>query len=246
MDGRFNGVSRDPSEVPATAKRPSSYARLVDAAEEWVYQLNENDHWVFRIYDQFNELHASIFMRGVRERGSRLDRVLECSDGSRARLRFLTTDDEESLVGLLASLDARYMPPHPRDRDTATRALRRRSYMPFGIFIGDRMVGYVLLRLFFPWRVVTGIWTLPETHNLGLAQLCLRQTCGFSGDEKIANYCTIPIDNHNSLRVALGVGWRILRTNRRFHVLLWNEGCAPENVGNESVPSPARTRSSTR
>jgi len=82
------------------------------------------------------------------------------------------------------------------------------------------MVGYLLLRLFFPWRVVTGIWTLPETHNLGLAQLCLRQTCDFSASEKLANYCTIPIDNHNSLRVALGVGWRKLRTNRRFHVLV--------------------------
>jgi hypothetical protein len=159
-------------------------------------------------------------MRGVREGGSQLDRVVECSDGSRARLRSLTPDDEASLAFLLASLTARYMPPHSTDRDTVARALRRRSYLPFGIFIGDRMVGYVLLRMFFPWRVVTGIWTLPETHNLGLAQLCLRQTCDFSRSRGIDNYCTVPIDNHNSLRVALGVGWRILRTNRRFHVLL--------------------------
>jgi hypothetical protein len=213
-------VPSEPSKDPVLPSRRSPSARFLDAAEEWIYRLNERDHWIFRIYDQFNELHASIFMRGVRERGARLDRLITCSDGSSARLRFLTPDDEEALAGLLVSLNARYMPPHARDRDTVTRALRRRSYLPFGIFIGDRMVGYLLLRLFFPWRVVTGIWTLSETHNLGLAQLCLRQTCDFSRSEEMDNYCTIPIDNHNSLRVALGVGWRKLRTNHRFHVLV--------------------------
>jgi hypothetical protein len=213
-------VPREPSEDSMLPKRRSPSARILDAAEEWIYRLNERDHWIFRIYDQVNELHAAIFMRGVRERGSRLDRLLECSDGSSARLRFLTPDDEEALAGLLVSLNARYMPPHARDRDTVTRALRRRSYLPFGIFIGDRMVGYLLLRLFFPWRVVTGIWTLPETHNIGLAQVCLRSTSDFTRGEKLANYATIPIDNHNSLQVALGAGWRQLRTNRRFHVML--------------------------
>jgi GNAT superfamily N-acetyltransferase len=216
-------VAQEPSEVQMTQKKRGLGARLVDAAEEWIYRLNERDHWVFGIYDRFNELHASLFMRGVRARGSRLDRTVECSDGSAALVRFLTPDDEEALAALLDSLAARYLPPHARDRDTARRALRRRSYLPFGIFIGDRIVGYLLLRLFFPWRVVTGIWTLPDTHNLGLAQVCLRQTCDFARGEKLANYCTIPIDNHNSLRVALGVGWRQLRTNRRFHVLLMPE-----------------------
>jgi GNAT superfamily N-acetyltransferase len=213
-------VTHVPPELEATETKHGLGARLVDAAEEWIYRLNERDHWIFRIYDRFNELHASLVMRGVRARGSRLDREVECSDGSSARVRFLTPGDEEALAALLVSLAARYLPPHARDRDTAARALRRRSYLPFGIFIGDRMVGYLLLRLFFPWRVVTGIWTLPETHNLGLAQLCLRQTCDFARGEQLANYCTIPVDNHNSLRVALGVGWRRLRTNRRFHVLI--------------------------
>ena len=199
--------------------KPSPYARLVDAAEEWIYQLNERDHWIFRLYDRFNELHASLFMRGVRERASQLNRPVECSDGSPACIRFLTPNDEAAFGGLLAALNARYLPPHGRDRDAAASALRRRSYLPFGIFLGDRLVGYLLLRLFFPWRAVTGIWTLPETHNLGLAQVCLRRTGDFSRSEKLADYATVPVDNYNSLRVANGAGWRTLRTNRRFHVL---------------------------
>jgi len=201
------------------SEKSSLTARLLDATEEWIYQLNERDHWIFRLYDHFNELHASIFMRGVRERASRLDQTVACEDGSPARIRFLHPEEEPEFAGLLAKLNARYLPPHGRDGDAAARALRRRSYLPFGIFVEERLVGYLLLRLFFPWRAVTGIWTLPETHNLGLAQICLRQTGGFSRSQKLADYATVPVDNHNSLRVANGAGWRTLRTNRRFHVL---------------------------
>jgi hypothetical protein len=200
-------------------EKSSLSARLLDAGEEWIYQLNERDHWIFRLYDGFNELYASIFMRGVRERAGRLDRVVECVDGSPARIRFLFPEDGVEFATLLSKMNARYLPPHACDAEGSVRALRRRSYLPFGIFIEDRLVGYLLLRLFFPWRAVTGIWTAPETHNLGLGQICLRQTGGFSQSEKLADYATIAIDNPNSLRMANGAGWRTLRTNRRFHVL---------------------------
>jgi len=202
-----------------TTERKRLSVRLLDAAEEWIYQLNERDHWIFRIYDRGNEVYASLFMRGVRRRASALDSGVTIADGTAARIRFLAPADEEAFADLLAKFTARYLPPHPVDRQAAARALRRRSYLPFGIFIGDRLVGYLLLRLFFPWRAVTGIWTLPETHNLGLGQECLRQTASFSRSEKLADYATIPIDNPNSVRMANGAGWQTQRTNRRFHVL---------------------------
>jgi ribosomal protein S18 acetylase RimI-like enzyme len=202
-----------------TGERKRLPERLLDAAEEWIYELNERDHWLFRIYDRGNEIYAAIFMRGVRRRAAALDSGVTISDGTAARIRFLTLADEEAFSDLLAAFTARYLPPHPIDRQAAARALRRRSYLPFGIFIGDRLVGYLLLRLFFPWRAVTGIWTLPETHNLGLGQACLRQTAAFSRSEKLADYATIPIDNVNSVRMANGAGWQTQRTNRRFHVL---------------------------
>jgi len=97
--------------------------------------------------------------------------------------------------------------------------LRRRSYLPFGIFVGDRLVGYLLLRLFAPWRAVTGIWTLPETHNLRLGQRTLFETARFSRSLGLADYATIGIDNPNSLRMANAAGWQTIRTNRHFHVL---------------------------
>jgi hypothetical protein len=204
---------------PLTTERKRLFARLLDAAEEWIYQLNERNHWIFRIYDRGNELYAALFMRGVRRRASTLDAGVTVADGTAARIRFLAPADEEAFAKLLAALKARYLPPHPVDRNGAAHALRRRSYLPFGIFIADGLVGYLLLRLFFPWRAVTGIWTLPETHNLGLGQECLRQTGNFTRSEKLTDYATIPIDNVNSVRMANGAGWQTLRTNRRFHVL---------------------------
>jgi len=202
-----------------TAPRKGLVARGLDAAEEWIYDLNERDHWIFRLYDAFNEAWAALFMRRVRHDAARLDVTVTASDGTPARLRFLTLADEPAFAALLAAFDARYLPPHAVDREGAARALRRRSYLPFGIFVGDRLVGYLLLRLFAPWRAVTGIWTLPETHNLRLGQRTLFETARFSRSLGLADYATIGIDNPNSLRMANAAGWQTIRTNRHFHVL---------------------------
>jgi hypothetical protein len=206
------------SGAPA-GRRPGLCARVQDAAEELVYRLNEREHWLFRIYDRGNELWARLVFRGLRRRASRLDESLRSRGGIEARIRFLTPADDVPFAALLASYDSIYVPPHPLDEAGARRALRRSSYLPFGIFVEGRLVGYLLLRLFFFRRVVTGIWTLPETHNLGLGQEALRRTADFTRSEGIPDYATIPVDNPNSLRMANAVGWQTIRTNRRFHVI---------------------------
>ena len=200
--------------------QPGFLVRLQNTAEEAIYRLNEANHWIFRIYDLGNELFAALRFRGVRQRASTLDVTFQTHADIGARIRFLTPADGEVFADFLGRLDARYLPPHPLDRASALRTLRRRSYLPFGIFVSNRLVGYLLLRLFFPNRAVTGIWTLPETHNLGVAQASLRQTASFTRSEGMPDYATVPVDNVNSVRVAIGAGWHVIRTNRRFHVLL--------------------------
>jgi len=191
-----------------------------DWAEELVYKLNEREHWIFKLYDWSNEVFATIRFGGLRRRAGELDVAFETRKGVAARIRFLQPTDEAIFTELLESFDARYLPPHPTDRGSAAAALRRRSYLPFGIFIDDRLEGYLLLRLFYPSRAVTGIWTRPHTHNLGLGQEALRQTAAFTRSEGIPDYATIPVDNPNSVRMANAAGWQVIRTNRRFHVLL--------------------------
>jgi len=204
---------------PGEARQAGLKARLLDRAEELVYRMNERQHWLFRLWDSGNELWAALYFRFLRRRAAAFERPVHSRSGVEARLRLLQTEDEEAFAQLLSGLGARYLPPHPIDRASARRALRRRSYLPFGIFVEGRLVGYLLLRLFFPRRAVTGIWTLPETHNLGLGQESLRHSRAFTRGEDLPDYCTIPVDNENSLRMATAAGFRILRTNRRFHVL---------------------------
>ena len=103
-----------------TTERKRLFAHLLGAAEEWIYQLNERDHWIFRIYDRGNEFYASLFMRGVRRRASTLDASVTVADGTAVRIRFLTPADEGAFVSLLATLKARF----------ADAGLKTRYYTP--------------------------------------------------------------------------------------------------------------------
>ena len=205
---------------------PNLYQQLQDWAEERIYRLNEKGSFIFKVYDFSNEVFARIRFRGLRKRASRLDVPFMTRTGLDARIRFLQTTDKSSFAEMLSGLEGRYGPPHPVDAIGASTALTRFSYLPFGIFVEGKLSGYLLLRLFYPSRAVTGIWTLPDTHNLGLGQEALKQTAAFSHSEHLPDYATIPIDNHNSLRMANSAGWQVIRTNHRFHVLLWQEKTA--------------------
>jgi hypothetical protein len=193
-------------------------ARWQDRAEEWIYALNERDHWIFRLYDAFNEAWAPLGFPGVQRRAA-ADWGAPVPRGSGVSVRRLVLADLDAFAQLLAGYDVRYTPPHGLGRADAERALQRRSYVPLGIFERGELVGYVLLRLFFPRRGVSGIWIRSGHHGAGLgragfgASTLLAKHCG------LVNFCTVPIDNPNSLRLAQSAGFRILRTNRRFHVL---------------------------
>lgn len=193
-------------------------ARIQDAAEMWIYALNERQHWIFRLYDGMNEAWARLVFRGVRRRAASFARELPTSETG-THLRPLAPADLDAFAALLAAFDFRYVPPHPLDRAAAARALRRASYLPFGIFRGEALIGYVLLRLFFPRRAVSGYWLLPAYHDTGVGVAAARATRELLRAEALPDYVTIPLDNTRSLVAAHAAGWRILRSNRRFHVL---------------------------
>jgi RimJ/RimL family protein N-acetyltransferase len=147
-----------------------------------------------------------------------MDLVVSVED-CQARVRFLEARDEDAFAEFLSRLDALYLPPHPLDRRTAGIVLRRQSHIPIGIFVEGKLIGYILLRLFFFRRAVTGIWMLASTHGAGVGRHTLYESVKFLEREGLPNYCTIPIGNEPSLRIAHWCGWRIIRTNRRFNVL---------------------------
>lgn len=198
---------------------PTWIGRIRDRAEEWIYRLNEQNHWFFRLYDRANELWSRLVFRGVRGRASAIDEELDAR-GQKGRFRFLTPEDLDLFAELLDRFDFEYLPPHAIDRDGAFATLRRHSHLPFGIFHEGRLIGYVLIRLFFFRRAVSGIWSLPSHHNQGFNVAAVRASGRFTKSERLPDYATVPIGNDPSLLGAQAAGWKIIRTNRRFHVLL--------------------------
>lgn len=189
-----------------------------NAIETKLYDLNERNHFLFRLLERANDLWAGLAFRGVRRRARKLDDVIR-GKNSAARLRFLTPEDLDAFAELLARFDFKYLPPHPRDRQTAARVLRRAGYLPFGVFLGDELVGYTLLRLLFPRRALTGVWTLSTERTAGFSRAAVRRTGQFTDQEGLIDYATVPLDNPASLRAAEWAGWRVLRRNERFYVL---------------------------
>jgi len=196
------------------------WTRILSRAEVWIYELNEQNHWIFRLYDAFNEFWARLVFRGVRARAANVDTQVE-GRGVSVHMRLLSPADSESFAELLETLaQHKYRPPHALDRAAAVAALRRRSFLPFGIWDDERLVGYYLVRLFFPKRAATGVWMLSRYHSAGLGRAGIRVTGAFTRAEGLDDYITVPLDNISSLKGALGGGWRIVRSNRRFYVLL--------------------------
>lgn len=198
--------------------RESLATRITNRAEEWLVDLNQRNHWLFRLYEKANEWWAALVFRGVRRRAAEVDREITGRRGT-ARIRFLRPEDLDEFAALLQSLDARHLPPHPLDRETAASVLRRPNYLPFGIYIDGELVGYELVRLFFPKRAVTAIWSLPVMHNRGLSAAAGIVTGAFTESEGLDDYITVPHDNVFSMKTARNAGWKVIRRNRRFLVM---------------------------
>ncbi|MBW2286726.1 MAG: hypothetical protein JRG80_08215 [Deltaproteobacteria bacterium] len=211
-----------PEEVEArlAAQGPSSLGgRLRGAAEEWIYDLNARGHWLFGAYEWLNVQCARLVFRGVRRRAMSYTATLE-GKGGRAEMRFLTPSDEEGFAALLSRFDFAHQPPHALDAVTAGRVLRRTSYLPFGIFYAGELVGYVLVRYLAPRSAFTGVWSIPAVYNKGFSQAAVKATHPFMRSQWLFDYVTVPLENVWSLQGAQWAGWRIIRSNKRFHVLL--------------------------
>jgi hypothetical protein len=203
-------------------------ARLLARAEEWIYDLNAREHPIFRLYDAGNALWARVAFRGARRRLPEFEARARTKGGVEAVMRWIPPQGDRELADLFARFDFPYLPPHPLDLASVRRVLAAPHCIPFGIYLRDgELVGYSLIRLFFPRRAVMGMWILAASHTRGLGQICSYATTRWTRSEGLPNFITIPRDNVASLRAVLWSGWRILRTNRRFHVLLHDGRSTP-------------------
>lgn len=203
------------------ARPPRTLAeRWLSRAELWIYEANEHQNAIFQLYDLANEWWARLFFGRIK-RASRAFRVDLEGRTRRGSMRLLTTDDLDAFADLLARFDFKYLPPHALDRASAEAALRRSSYITLGVFQGGELGGYLLLRLFAPKRSVLGIWSRSDAQNQGFTKIAIRHAAEFTTAHGFPNYITVPVDNVYSLRASMWAGWRVVRSNPRFHVLLF-------------------------
>ena len=196
----------------------SALRRLSNAVEAALYELNERDHWLFRFMEWCNEVYAAAVFRGVRRHAREIDDTIPGRDRT-FRIRFLAPDDVEMFAALIARFDFKYLPPHPLDRRTAERVLRRASYLPFVLLRDGEPTGYCLVRLLAPRRAFTGVWSFPVPENAGLSRAAVKRTGEFTDAHGIIDFVTVPLDNPASRKGAEWAGWRVLRKNRRFFLL---------------------------
>ena len=232
---------RDVARLPATP-----LAKLLGRAEEWIYEANARDLAIFRLYDFGNAMWARIRFAGVRRRAASFRAELRGRDGARAVMRWLAPSDEDALVRLWGEFDFRFLPPHALDRATATRVLTAPHCLPLGVDDEEgRLVGYSLIRLFFPRRAVMGLWLLRKVHTQGFGNAAAFATTLLTRAEGLPNFVTIPRENLPSLATVLSCGWQLLRTNRGFHVLVHDgtTGPAPGTIA-AVLPPPESSRAS--
>ncbi|HVH17288.1 MAG TPA: hypothetical protein VNF72_03215 [Myxococcota bacterium] len=226
---------RDVAKPPRTV-----LAKLLGRAEEWIYEANAQDHPMFRLYDAGNALWARIAFSGVRRRASLFRAELRGRDGARAVMRWLAPSDEDALVRLWGEFDFRFLPPHALDRKTAARVLTSPHCLALGVDDEEgRLVGYSLIRLFFPRRAVMGLWLLRKVHTQGFGNAAAFATTLLTRAEGLPNFVTIPRENLPSLATVLSCGWRLLRTNRGFHVLVHDGSTGPAPGTIAAVLPPA-------
>jgi hypothetical protein len=196
----------------------SALKRISDAFEVTLYELNERNHWLFRLLEWCNEVYARVVFRGVRRDAYAIDDTIRGRSRS-YQIRFLRPDDLDLFADLIARFDFKYLPPHPLDRRTAERVLHRPSYLPFLLLRDGEPTGYCLVRLLAPRRAFTGVWSFPVAENAGLSRAAVKRTGEFTDAHGVVDYVTVPLDNEASKKGAEWAGWHVIRQNRRFFVL---------------------------
>lgn len=198
---------------------PGLGERIGEAIETWLYELNERDHWFFRLLEWGNDQYARLAFRGVRRRAGAIDDDSVPARDRCLRFRFLKPDDLDLFTELLSSFDFKYLPPHPIDRASAALVLQRPSYLPFLILRDDEPVGYLLVRLLFPNRAFSGVWTKVASGTAGFSRAAIKRSGQFTDSEGIPDFVTVPLDNLASKKGAEWAGWSVIRENRRFFLL---------------------------
>lgn len=134
------------------------------------------DHIPF-IWAFIEEINACLFrFRYRRILDSALQRV-ESDTPSRFKNKYLNEEDITDLSAFFAAQPKeafQFFNPHPFDTKTLGKLIRNRSFLAFGVYDGDRLIGYWFLRSFFMGKAYFGKMVDATCQGQGIGQqMCL-------------------------------------------------------------------------
>ena len=147
---------------------------------------------------------VTVLRYGRRIRRARAEAVVQGSvRGEAAVMGPLGLDDLEALHGFLAEQPEerlRYFRPHGFDRAALRAVLGSGAFLNYGLFVGDRLAAYALLKVAPTGSAFIGLLVGPDHTGLGLGRFIVGYLCWQASKADLRARSTISRDNPASLR----------------------------------------------
>lgn len=156
----------------ACKKGAEERAGKIPVMEKILLFIKHNLVFVWNIIEKSNDILFSYLFRPELERV--LPQVFIDFTKGPFEYRVLHHNDAERLQDLInnqAETDLEYFRPHPFDRDSIIRQLRKSSFLMMGTFDGDRLTGYFFLRFFANRKCFVGRLIDKEHRGQGIGKI---------------------------------------------------------------------------
>ncbi|WP_018866764.1 MULTISPECIES: GNAT family N-acetyltransferase [unclassified Thioalkalivibrio] len=145
--------------------------------EQLAYQLKHRLPWLFRgveaVARGVTVLRFGGRIRRARRQGTLQGRVA----GEPAVMRPLGVEDLDALSGFLSGQPEerlQYFRPHGFDHRSLRRVLASGAFLNYGLFAGDRLVGYALLKVAPTGSAFIGLLVHPDFAGMGLGRFIVQ------------------------------------------------------------------------
>jgi len=173
-----------------------------------VYRVKAAAPWV---YDLMAAGNAAVT---VAVHGRRIRRVLADAAisgtvfGEHATMRPLDVGDLDHLLSMIAAASEdhlRFFHPHGLDRESLRRVLKSRTILTYGLFKGDDLVAYAIIKLFVTKKAYIGRLVAPALAGLGIGRYLIRYLYWQGYRLGFSFHATIHEDNIASMQSHAGV-----------------------------------------
>lgn len=142
-----------------------------------VYRVKASVPWVYDLMAAGNAA-LTLALYGRRIRRALSDAALSGTIfGERATMRPLDVGDLDQLDAMIAAGSEdhlRFFHPHGLDRESLRRVLKSRTILTYGLFKGDGLVAYAIIKLFVTKKGYIGRLVAPALAGLGVGRYLIR------------------------------------------------------------------------